>query len=145
MSGSRIPARKLARGQKRKPAEDSPLEVLFAVQVRGCRLPAPVRQLAPVKGRRWRVDFAWPEAKLIIEIEGGVWSGGRHVRPAGFIADCDKYNALALDGWRVLRVPGDQVESGQAIQLAVLALTPFMATEWQKEQEKRYQSQGATE
>jgi very-short-patch-repair endonuclease len=54
--------------------------------------------------RRWRFDFAWPDHRLSLEVEGGVWSGGRHTRGAGFVADCEKYNAATLAGWRVLRV-----------------------------------------
>jgi very-short-patch-repair endonuclease len=49
------------------------------------------------------LDFAWPEQKVAVEIEGGVFSGGRHTRGAGFVADCDKYNALAAAGWRLFR------------------------------------------
>lgn len=32
-----------------------------------------------------------------------MFSRGRHNRPAGFIADCEKYNAAAIAGWKVLR------------------------------------------
>ncbi len=53
--------------------------------------------------RHWRLDFAYPEHKLAIEIEGGVWSKGRHTRGSGFIADMEKYNELAVMGWRLLR------------------------------------------
>jgi len=53
--------------------------------------------------RKWRADYAWPERKLLVELEGGVFSGGRHTRPMGFIGDCDKYNAAELDGWTLLR------------------------------------------
>jgi very-short-patch-repair endonuclease len=53
--------------------------------------------------RKWRIDIAWPSVKLAIEIEGGVWTGGRHTRGAGFLADMDKYNALASMGWTLLR------------------------------------------
>lgn len=55
--------------------------------------------------RKWRFDFAWPLHKVALEIEGGIWSGGRHTRGAGYAADCEKYNEAALAGWLVLRVP----------------------------------------
>lgn len=53
--------------------------------------------------RRWRFDFAIPEEKIAIEIEGGVWTRGRHTRGAGYTADLEKYNTATVMGWRVLR------------------------------------------
>jgi len=59
--------------------------------------------------RRWRFDYAWPSRMIALEIEGGVWTGGRHTRGAGFLGDMEKYNAATLMGWKVLRcVPGDE-------------------------------------
>ena len=54
--------------------------------------------------RRWRFDFAHRPSKTAIEIEGGVWSGGRHTRGSGYVGDCQKYNEAALLGWTVLRL-----------------------------------------
>ncbi len=53
--------------------------------------------------RKWRFDFADPANKVAVEIDGGVFAGGRHTRGAGFRADCEKINAAAVLGWRVLR------------------------------------------
>ena len=53
--------------------------------------------------RRWRFDYAIPEKKIGIEIEGGVWIRGRHSRGKGMIADMEKYNWAAIHGWKVLR------------------------------------------
>ena len=64
--------------------------------------------------RRWKFDFALP-GTLAVEIEGGAWSGGRHTRSKGFIADMSKYNHAAALGWVVLRFTPQQVKSGQAI------------------------------
>jgi len=65
--------------------------------------PAPAREYRFASPRRWKFDFAWPDARLAVEIEGGTWSGGRHTRGAGYANDCTKYNAAVLEGWRVLR------------------------------------------
>lgn len=63
--------------------------------------------------RRWSADFAIPSRKLLVEIEGGVWSGGRHTSGAGFMGDMEKYNAAAALGYRVLRfVPKDARAKG---------------------------------
>lgn len=55
--------------------------------------------------RKWRFDFAIPEKKIAIEIDGGVWieGGGRHNRASGFLGDLKKFNAAAELGWRVLK------------------------------------------
>lgn len=66
--------------------------------------------------RKWRLDFAWPDDKIAVEVEGGTWTNGRHSRGAGFAADCEKYARAAILGWTVLRVTGDHVKSGQALQ-----------------------------
>lgn len=53
--------------------------------------------------RKWRADFAEPGSKLLIEIEGGTWTRGRHTRGKGYIGDIEKYNMAALEGWTVIR------------------------------------------
>lgn len=76
---------------------------------------SPEREFRFHPKRRWRFDFAFPEFLLAVEIEGGIWTRGRHNRPTGFSGDCEKYNAAALLGWMVLRYPTDQVINGSAI------------------------------
>lgn len=53
--------------------------------------------------RRWRFDWACPKVKIAVEVEGGCFIQGRHSRGAGMIADMQKYNWAALNGWMVLR------------------------------------------
>lgn len=66
--------------------------------------------------RNWRADFLVTGTKILIEVEGGIWSGGRHTRGKGFIADMEKYNAAAILGFKVLRFDTQQVKSGLAIK-----------------------------
>ena len=69
---------------------------------------APVTEHHFAKPRRWRFDFAWPARMVALEVEGGVWTQGRHTRGKGFVADCEKYSEAAARGWRLIRVvPGD--------------------------------------
>jgi very-short-patch-repair endonuclease len=103
-------------------AKTSDLEEAFAWQLRAGKLPAPVREARFHPKRRWRFDFSWPEQKLAIEIEGGVWNGGRHTTGAGFSADCEKRAEAVLLGWRVLNFPGAWVKDGRALRYAELAL-----------------------
>jgi hypothetical protein len=87
-------------------------------------LPAPVREYRFAPPRRWRFDYAWPDCfpPLALEVEGGVWSGGRHVRGRGFEADCEKYSEATLRGWRVLRVTTAMLRDGRALALLERAL-----------------------
>ena len=53
--------------------------------------------------RLWRFDLAWPDSRVAVECEGGVYTRGRHTRGKGFEADCEKYNAATARGWKVFR------------------------------------------
>lgn len=37
-------------------------------------------------------DFAWPARKLLLEVDGGIWTNGAHTRGSGKIRDDDKGN-----------------------------------------------------
>ena len=71
--------------------------------------------------RKWRFDFAEPGTLVAIELEGGVYTNGRHVRPAGFTGDCHKYNAATADGWAVFRLTADMLRDDP-----ITNLTPIM-------------------
>jgi very-short-patch-repair endonuclease len=60
--------------------------------------------------RRWRFDLAIPELKVAIEIEGGIWTGGRHTRGTGYQKDMEKYNAAQMLGWKVFRYTPQQLD-----------------------------------
>lgn len=62
-----------------------------------------VKEFAFHPNRRWRFDYAIPEHRIALEVEGGVYTQGRHIRPKGFLGDMEKYNSAAVMGWKVLR------------------------------------------
>ena len=76
----------------------SDLERTFANQIRLAGLPEPVAEYRFHATRRWRFDFAYPDLKLAVEIEGGIWRRGRHNRASGFVRDAEKYNEAAIAG-----------------------------------------------
>ena len=78
-------------------------------------VPAPDVEYRFHSKRRWRFDYAWPATRVALEIEGGVWVRGRHIRPAGFLKDIEKYNAATCMGWAVLRCVPDLVTSEETI------------------------------
>ena len=100
----------------------SPGEEWFALQCRSLLKIQPVREYQFAPDRRWRFDFAWPESRVAVEIEGGTWIGGAHNRGRHFSEDCEKYSVAAALGWRVIRATTDQVRSMQAFGWAKLAL-----------------------
>lgn len=65
--------------------------------------------------RRWRFDYAWPLPKLALEVEGGLFTQGRHTRGVGAVKDLEKYSEAAILGWRILYATPDEVRNGVAL------------------------------
>lgn len=86
-------------------------------------LPPAVPEHRPLPPRRWRIDRAWPEHGMVAcEVEGAVWTQGRHTRGSGFIGDIEKYNELALAGWLLVRVTYAMIADGSAVAVIRRAL-----------------------
>ena len=90
-------------------------EQLFMDQLMWDQLDIPKAEYRFLKKRRFRFDFEWPDRMMAVEIEGGVWSGGRHTRGKGYTRDLEKYNLATLHGWKVYRFTTQDVTSGTAI------------------------------
>jgi hypothetical protein len=90
-------------------------EEKFLYQLRVAGFPEPVREIRFHPVRKWRFDCGYPEWFIAIEIEGGSWAGGRHVRGTGFEKDLEKYAEALLLGWKVLRVSTKMVNDGRAL------------------------------
>lgn len=55
-------------------------------------------------------DWAWPEMKVAIECNGGVFlpTGGRHTHGRSYVKDIEKLSWAAALGWLVIqRIPED--------------------------------------
>lgn len=100
----------------------SKAEESFEFQLRALGMSGYVREHVFAPPRRWRFDFAFPQEMIAAEIEGGVFTNGRHTRGVGFTKDLEKYNAATSAGWRVFRFTPKHVKSGEAVQLIEAAL-----------------------
>ena len=100
----------------------SELEAILANRIALAGLPAPVKQFRFCPTRRWRADFAYPQAMLLIEAQGGIWSGGRHTRGSGVAAEAEKFSTAAALGYRVLPLTREMIEDGRAVTLIKQAL-----------------------
>jgi len=65
-------------------------------------LPLATSELQFDPERRWRFDFAFPDSKIAVEVQGGIWTKGRHTRGAALKAEWEKLNTAAIMGWRIL-------------------------------------------
>jgi len=83
--------------------------IKFLFFLRAYKIEKAIREFKFLQDRKFRFDFCWPNNKCAVEIEGGIWSGGRHTRGKGYISDMEKYNLAVLDGWKILRFSPDQI------------------------------------
>ena len=101
----------------------SKLEMEALLLIRAAKLPMPKEELRfdrllpgekPRKLRMWRLDFAWPDIKLAVEIHG-LNPGGksRHLTIEGYGMDRYKMNRAQLLGWMVLEFTGMDVQTRQ--------------------------------
>jgi hypothetical protein len=83
------------------PRSESPPESWLRVAFVLGGLPECVPQFEVVHNGMFlgRVDFAWPEARVIVEYEGAHHFEGLHIR-----RDDARYARLLAAGWRVIRV-----------------------------------------
>ena len=94
------------------PAE-SVLEVRVARLLRAAHLPQPVRQFTiRVFGKRYRLDFAWPEVRLALECDGRAFHE--------FQRDRTRWRQIGASGWRVLPVTWHDVTTCWPAVLAEL-------------------------
>ncbi len=97
------------------------LKAILQDYCRSRGFPVPIPELQFALPRKWAFDLCWPITLLdpptALEIEGGVWTQGRHTRGAGFMKDMEKYNEAAFHGWRLIRTTPEQINSGETFSI----------------------------
>lgn len=91
----------------------SELEDEFSLQVRLMKLPAPRIQYQPFTHRKHRLDFAWPDRKIAVLVQGNV-----HRIKDKFYRDCELFCLLTMAGWKYLPVSRNEIKSTEAAQWA---------------------------
>jgi len=100
----------------------SELEDQFAYQLDALGLTGYLREYPAIKGRKYRFDFCFKDARLLIEINGGTFTKGAHSTGTGIRRDYEKNNLAQLAGWRCLMFDGEMVRSGEAVEIVRKAL-----------------------
>ena len=77
--------------------------------MRVCRAHSSTRQV-PVEGGSLEVDLCWPDLRLIVEVDGYRFHGGRERANS----DRDREQRLAIAGWQVVRFTRDQIAADPA-------------------------------
>ena len=95
-------------------------------------LPPAVPEYRFCADRKWRFDYAWPAARLALEVQGGIWTQGRHTRGAALQKEWEKLNTAAALGWRVMYCAPGTEGSYQLVQLLKHAI-------WTDEKTKKEQ------
>lgn len=70
----------------------------------------------------WRLDFAWPQWKIAVEVNGGIWAQLPSHTGAGHIRDMKKITQAQIEGWIVLQVTPQQRDNGEMMLLIKQAI-----------------------
>lgn len=106
------PAKQRLASAKQHPPGGKAAELALRDSILEAGIPPPYREFTFHPTRDWRLDLAWPQFKLAIEIDGSV-----HRTKQRFASDIEKHNALMLAGWRYFRVTPADVKEGRAFLL----------------------------
>ena len=90
-------------------AQSSHAEDTLAALLRKAKLTGWKRQYKYVTNRRFSADFAFPLEKLIVEVDGGIYTRRAHGSVTGIIADMNRSNLAAQNGFRVMRFTPQEI------------------------------------
>lgn len=109
---------KKSKSAPKKPKAPSEGEVSMALQLLAHKIEFQ-EQFKFCPHRKWAADFRIVGTQILVEVEGGTWTGGRHTRGKGYENDCEKYNWATSNGWQVIRFTTGKVKKGDALQSVV--------------------------
>lgn len=116
----------IPRGTKTKkgPANDTLCgrNVLFDQMCVQHGIQIPVSEYLFHPTRQWRFDYCWPEHDLFLEVQGGLFTGGRHVQGAALLKEHEKLNEASVLGWRPIFCQPKDVETGAVFALIKRAI-----------------------
>lgn len=79
--------------------------------------PALQREVTVTTARRWRFDFANVDARVGLELDGGLWRGTKGAHGgAGAHRDREKDFEALMGGWTVIRLTPDMARDRQTLQ-----------------------------
>ena|SRR3990167_7384615 len=100
------------------------------------KVPAAVAEHKFHEKRKWRFDYAWPQLKIALEVEGGIYKRkggkrcrfcgqtpqGRHNTVKGFLGDMEKYNMASMAGWTVIRTTPEKLLTKETADMVLAVI-----------------------
>lgn len=96
-------------------AGKSALERAMATHLRMAGI-AYAEQVRAIPGRMFSWDFEITGYRILVEVQGGVWSAGKHGRGSGILTDQEKLFLAQLHGYRVIQVSENHIRDGRALR-----------------------------
>lgn len=76
---------------------------------------------------RYRIDFAWPEVLLGVEVHGAKW----HKKRLRWAKDLERHNCLTAMGWTLLHFTWEQIGSNPGEVISEIVMTYRRLRGWQ--------------
>jgi very-short-patch-repair endonuclease len=111
-----------------KSKAQSRLEVQAKAQLDQAGLDGYEQQYKFATGRGYRFDFAFVDAKVAVEIDGGTWTGKGHAGGKGYRHDRERDNFAQITGWVVLRYTAEMLNDNAMIAQVAAALAERRAS-----------------
>lgn len=84
----------------------------FLSACEACGLPTPIPEYQfALPERKYSADFAFVDARIIVEVDGGIFrkGGGAHSHPTNILRDMERTNEATVRGWRLMRFTPEEL------------------------------------